>query len=117
MRNCFDFLGCFNLDWKGDGICDDQNNHGGCNFDGGDCCGSNVNTDWCTLCQCLEEGKGGSGGTTTPSGTATVWSLNISACRKFSLSLSTYFFGWAKHNIEQHYNITTLQCCIEIPML
>jgi len=46
---------CFNLDWKGDGICDDQNNHGGCNFDGGDCCGDNVDTDLCTQCQCLEE--------------------------------------------------------------
>ena len=49
------FLGCFNLDWKGDGICDDQNNHGGCNYDGGDCCGDNVDTYLCTQCQCLEE--------------------------------------------------------------
>ena len=49
------FLGCFNLDWKGDGICDDQNNHGGCNFDGGDCCGDDVDTDLFTQCQCLEE--------------------------------------------------------------
>jgi hypothetical protein len=49
------FLGCFNLDWKADGICDDQNNHGGCDFDGGDCCGKDVDTDLCTLCQCLEE--------------------------------------------------------------
>ena len=49
------FLGCFNLDWKGDGICDDQNNHAGCNFDGGDCCGPDADTDLCTLCQCLEE--------------------------------------------------------------
>ena len=49
------FLGCFNLDWKGDGICDDQNNHAGCDFDGKDCCGEDVDTDLCTLCQCLEE--------------------------------------------------------------
>ena len=54
-NNVLTFLGCFNLDWKGDGICDDQNNHGGCNFDGGDCCGDNVDTDLCTQCQCLEE--------------------------------------------------------------
>ena len=49
------FLECFNLDWKGDGICDDENNHGGCNFDGEDCCGKDVDTDLCTKCQCLEE--------------------------------------------------------------
>ena len=29
--------------------------------------GSNVNTDYCTVCQCLEEGGGGSDGTTSPS--------------------------------------------------
>merc|ERR1712172_361934 len=46
---------CFNLDWKGDGVCDDENNHGGCDFDGGDCCGEDVDTDLCTICQCLEE--------------------------------------------------------------
>jgi hypothetical protein len=46
---------CFNLDWKGDGVCDDENNHGGCDFDGGDCCGEDADTDLCTLCQCLEE--------------------------------------------------------------
>ena len=49
------FLGCFNLDWKGDGVCDDENNHAGCDFDGKDCCGENVDADLCTLCQCLEE--------------------------------------------------------------
>ena len=53
--NILTFLGCFNLDWKGDGICDDQNNHAGCNFDGGDCCGPDADTDLCTLCQCLEK--------------------------------------------------------------
>ena len=42
-------------------------NNPGCDFDGGDCCGSNVNTDYCTVCQCLEVGGGGSGGTTTSS--------------------------------------------------
>ena len=26
--------------------------------DGGDCYGSNVNTDWCTECLCLEGGEG-----------------------------------------------------------
>ena len=43
-------------------MCDDVNNNEACSFDGGDCCGPNVNTDWCTECLCLE------GGVTTPSG-------------------------------------------------
>ena len=45
--------GC-NQGWIGDGYCDDINNNVGCNFDGGDCCGSNVNTQYCTECLCLE---------------------------------------------------------------
>ena len=32
-----------NSGWHGDGYCDDVNNNEGCFFDGGDCCGSNVN--------------------------------------------------------------------------
>ena len=59
--------GC-NQGWIGDGYCDDINNNLDCTYDGGDCCGSNVNTQYCTECQCLE-GGGGSGGGTTPSGT------------------------------------------------
>ena len=38
----------------GDGHCDDQNNNAECNFDGGDCCGSNVNTTYCISCECKE---------------------------------------------------------------
>ena len=45
---------CGNSDWKGDGICDDENNHEGCEYDGGDCCGSNVDTNWCNKCLCLD---------------------------------------------------------------
>ena len=41
-------------EWKGDGACDDGNNNGGCDFDGGDCCGSNVNDKYCKICQCKE---------------------------------------------------------------
>ena len=40
--------------WIGDGYCDDINNNLDCTYDGGDCCGSNVNTQYCTDCQCLE---------------------------------------------------------------
>ena len=61
--------GCENPGWHGDGYCDDVNNNEACFFDGGDCCGSNVNTNYCNECQCLEEGGGGSSGATTPSGT------------------------------------------------
>merc|ERR1711962_689734 len=39
---------------KGDGKCDDYNNNAGCDYDGGDCCGSNVNTYYCTICECKE---------------------------------------------------------------
>ena len=65
--------GCEIPSWHADGYCDNVNNNEACFFDGGDCCGSNVNTQYCTLCQCLEEGGGGSsGGTTIHSGTTTV---------------------------------------------
>ena len=33
--------------WIGDGYCDDGANNLDCNFDGGDCCGPNVITNWC----------------------------------------------------------------------
>ena len=38
--------------WLGNGFCDDQLNKAECNFDGGDCCGSDVNTDFCENCEC-----------------------------------------------------------------
>ena len=47
-----------NQGWISDGYCDDINNNRDCTYDGGDCCGPNVNTDWCTVCQCLEGGDG-----------------------------------------------------------
>ena len=36
----------------GDGFCDDEYNHIDCNFDGGDCCGSNVDASLCYICLC-----------------------------------------------------------------
>ena len=39
----------------GDGWCDDENNNNDCNFDGGDCCGPNVGTQYCTQCICYDE--------------------------------------------------------------
>merc|ERR1711992_328311 len=40
--------------WIGDGECDDINNTEECQWDGGDCCGDNVVTDYCTICECLD---------------------------------------------------------------
>ena len=39
--------------FKGDNYCDDENNNCGCEWDAGDCCGSNVNTQYCSACECL----------------------------------------------------------------
>ena len=54
---------CSNIGWVGDGYCDDSTNNPECNYDGGDCCGYNVNTQFCTFCQCINGGYGG--GSTT----------------------------------------------------
>ena len=42
----------------GDGFCHDDNNKAECNFDGGDCCGSCVNTEHCIECACYHEVSG-----------------------------------------------------------
>ena len=39
----------------GNGICSDVLNNPECDYDGGDCCGSNVNTNWCSKCICFED--------------------------------------------------------------
>ena len=41
--------------WIGDGWCEDENNNAGCGFDGGDCCGPDVKTAYCSDCECLGE--------------------------------------------------------------
>merc|ERR1712088_130368 len=40
--------------WQGDNYCDDENNNAGCGYDGGDCCGDDVNTQYCSACECLD---------------------------------------------------------------
>ena len=45
---------CGGPDYKGDGACDDNNNNCGCEWDGGDCCGENVDTTYCSVCECLD---------------------------------------------------------------
>ena len=42
-------------EYVGNGFCNDDNNNQGCNFDGGDCCGPNIDKRYCTECQCLED--------------------------------------------------------------
>merc|ERR1712045_423016 len=48
--------GCGSPQWQGDNFCDDENNNAECAFDGGDCCGDDVNTTYCNACECLEQG-------------------------------------------------------------
>ena len=43
-----------NPEWIGDGYCDDVTNNAGCSYDGGDCCGVNVVSTYCTECICYE---------------------------------------------------------------
>ena len=38
----------------GDTYCDDELNNPGCNYDGGDCCGLDVNVNFCSQCTCYE---------------------------------------------------------------
>ena len=54
----FSFLvpGCPNVAFVGNGFCNDETNIAECNYDGGDCCLINVNTDSCSECNCLASG-------------------------------------------------------------
>ena len=42
----------------GDGFCQDYNNNRHCSFDGGDCCGTCVNSKYCSECECIGENSG-----------------------------------------------------------
>ena len=48
----FHISGC---DIAGDGYCDDATNDGRCDFDGGDCCLPNKDTQFCLFCLCYAE--------------------------------------------------------------
>ena len=43
--------------WISDDSCDDVNNNQFCEYDGGDCCGSNVIKQYCIDCECLSKYK------------------------------------------------------------
>ena len=45
-------MNCFNPDWAGDGYCDDGINTPECNYDNGDCCGDDIQTQYCSQCDC-----------------------------------------------------------------
>merc|ERR1712172_4223 len=53
--------GCGSPQWANDLFCDDENNNAACKFDGGACCGPNVKKNFCSKCQCLQNGSGGGG--------------------------------------------------------
>ena len=40
------------------GFCNDETNVERCNFDGGDCCGTCVNSKYCTVCECIGQNSG-----------------------------------------------------------
>ena len=60
---------CGSPQWFGDNYCDDENNNAECGWDGGDCCGDNVNTQYCSACECLDPNGGGEVTTAAPSPT------------------------------------------------
>ena len=37
------------------GFCNDETNNLNCNYDGGDCCGYNINSEHCTECNCFHQ--------------------------------------------------------------
>ena len=62
---------CENPTWIGDGYCDDITNNPECSYDGGDCCGPAVDTQFCSECQCID----GNLTTTTETATTTIGRL------------------------------------------
>ena len=41
----------------GNGLCNDEVNNAECDYDGGDCCGACVSTEYCTECVCHDGGE------------------------------------------------------------
>ena len=50
-----------NEDLVANGFCEDISNTPSCNYDGGDCCGFDVITDYCYFCQCVIDELGAFG--------------------------------------------------------
>ena len=47
--------GCDNVTLVHNGFCNDETNNLNCNYDGGDCCGYNINSEHCTECTCFHQ--------------------------------------------------------------
>ena len=58
--NLISILDCAQPTMIGDGYCNDESNNPECVYDGGDCCGSCINTDYCTNCTCIGDTFGNS---------------------------------------------------------
>ena len=68
---------CYYSYWVNDNYCDDLNNNAVCEWDGGDCCGSDVNTEYCNHCECLDQTQTTSPGSTTTTNITCKFSLNL----------------------------------------
>ena len=56
IKNAFEILvGGGILEWIDDGYCDDVNNNDACEYDGGDCCGTRANKEFCLDCKCISK--------------------------------------------------------------
>ena len=53
------FVFCTGCSIAGDGFCDDSTNDGRCDFDGGDCCLPQINTQYCIFCICYADNPEG----------------------------------------------------------
>ena len=118
--------GCAYPGYKGDNYCDDENNNANCDYDGGDCCGDNVDTSYCTQCLCLDPGNSTISTTTVPTSTTTVAtitkipmepmlcpnyaSIGNGICDQANDNLVCYFDGGDCSLVGDTTNCTSLEC-------
>ena len=89
------YIGCLFPSWAGDNYCDDENNYEGCDFDGGDCCGDNVNTSYCYDCECLDPAA-----PPASQGLWFLWWWLLWEQCEYILLLSLCLFGILKNNYD-----------------
>ena len=95
---------CGKPDYKGDYYCDDDNNNCGCEWDGGDCCGSNVLTggnvltDYCSACECLQPGLG-------------INATSVDCCESKGDKSSFFIsYDYSPYNLDSFFQILTESC-------
>jgi hypothetical protein len=80
----------------GNGFCGDATNIAECNFDGGDCC-VNVNTDYCSDCNCL-----GGGVITKPLGwddnLDLTWLIHVQLGQSIEINFLSFYVSWPAAN-------------------